>query len=364
MQFPRALAVALLVATAGLPLAAGRPDIPPDPREFLRVTGEFTGAELDTIERGGAVARVLDTERREVAVVGAIRIHAPVDRILAHYRDVSQMAESAAVLQVGTFSSPPRLDDLQPLVMEAYDLETIRECTPGDCGVRLSAAQMSRFDREVQWNAPDWQIRAGSSWRRMLVEYAGGYLTRGDSALAEYRNKAEPLQVAQELDILFGQSAFFKSAAPEFLRFAEEFPRGRPPHTDDLLYWTKDDFGIRPVISMTHLMLHKAAPDPPHGRPLAMIAAKQIYATHYFDAGLGLTAVYAHPSGGVLIVSQNRVRTRSLAPLMRAFVRSTVRSRSRAGMEKVLRSMKAKLEQDAMKTGGSAPVTREVRRWR
>jgi hypothetical protein len=82
-----------------------------------------------------------------------------------------------------------------------------------------------------------------------------------------------------------------------------------------------------------------------------VIAAKQIYATHYFDAGLGLTAVYGMPAGGVLVVSQHRVRTRSLVPLMRAFVRSTVRSRSRAGMEKVLRSMKARLEQQSTQAG-------------
>jgi hypothetical protein len=359
MPLRRTVLVVILAAMSGLPTEARRPGTQAGPREFLRTAGEFTPAELQTIERGGAVARVLDTERREVAVVGAVRIDAPVDRVLAHYRNVSLLAESAAVLQVGTFSTPPRVEDLQPLAMETYDLETIRECTPGDCGVRLSADHMARFAREVPWNAPDWQSRAGASWRRMLVEYAAAYLTGGDATLAEYRNKAEPLRVSQELDILFGQSAFFKSAAPEFLRFAEDFPRARPANTDDLLYWSKDDFGIRPVISITHLMLHRSPPGRERERPLAMIAAKQIYATHYFDAGLGLTAVYGHPAGGVLVVSQNRVRTRSLAPLMRAFVRSTVRSRSRSGMEKVLRSTKARLEQSTMKTGtgGSSEVT-------
>ena len=76
-----------------------------------------------------------------------------------------------------------------------------------------------------------------------------------------------------------------------------------------------------------------------------MVATKQIYATHYFDAGLGLSVVYAHPSGGVYLVAMNRARTRSLTSVMRAFVRSTVRSRSREAMEKVLRFTKVALEQ-------------------
>jgi hypothetical protein len=350
MRFTRAVLV-VLTLIAGVPTLVGRAGTPPDPREFLRTAGEFSQEDLDAIDRGGAVARVLDTERREVAVVGAVRIHATVDRVLDHYRDVSRLAESAAVLQVGTFSTPPRVEDLAPLVMEEYDLETIRECTPGDCGVRLSADHMARFKREVSWNAPDWQARAGTSWRRMLTEYAAGYLATGDAALAEYRNKEEPLHVAQELDVLFQQSGFFKSTAPAFLQYVEDFPRGRPAHTGDLLYWTKDDFGIRPVFSIVHLVLHRTPPGASAHRLLAVIAAKQIYATHYFDAGLGLTAVYGMPAGGVLVVSQHRVRTRSLVPLMRAFVRSTVRSRSRAGMEKVLRSMKARLEQQSTQAG-------------
>jgi hypothetical protein len=342
----RSVLVAVLAVLSAAPGLSGRPAAPSDPREFLRTSGDFSADDFGMIDRGQPVARVLDTDRREVAVVGAVRISAPVDRVLADYRDVSLLGRSSVVEQVGTFSSRPRLEDLQPLAMEDYDLETIRECVPGDCGVRLSATDMERFRREVRWESPDWRESAGRTWRKILVDFSSAYLAQGAAALSEYRNKEEPLRVAQELEILFQQSAFFEAAAPAFMQHVRTFPKGGLQGTDTILYWTKDNFGIRPVFSITHLLLHRAPPDPAPFSPLAMIAAKQVYATHYFDAGLGLTAVYAHPSGGLLVVAQHRARTRSLTSLLRSFVRSTVRSRSRDAMEKILRSMKKRLEQD------------------
>jgi hypothetical protein len=96
---------------------------------------------------------------------------------------------------------------------------------------------------------------------------------------------------------------------------------------------------------MTHLLLYAAPPGLPAASPVAMVATKQIYATHYFDAGLGLTAAYAHPSGGLYLVSVSRARTRSLTGMMRAFVRSTVQKRSRDAMEKILRATRTAVEQ-------------------
>ena len=343
------VAVAVTIAMAA-PAAA-----PADPFEFLRSTGGFSAADLQSLDRGEPVARVLATDRREVAIAGAIRIHATVDRVLAHYRDVSLLGRSTVVEQVGTFGTRPAPADLRALTLEDYDLEKIRECTPGDCGVRLSAADMARFQREVDWNAADWRGSAGATWRRILAEYAAAYRSNGRDALSEYRNKDEPLRVAQELDVLFNQSAFFASAAPEFVSHVRDFPRGRPDGTDDVLYWTRDNFGIRPVVSITHLLIYSAPRTRQPASPIAMIATKQIYATHYFDAGLGLTAVYAHPSGGLYLVSVNRARTRSLTGLMRSFVRSTVLSRSREAMEKVLRSTKTAVERDRQPSG--APGT-------
>ena len=77
-----------------------------EPRPFLRTVARFSPSDFAALDRGEPVARVLDTDRREVAIIGAIRIKAPRERLLDRYRDVPSLRRSGIVLEVGTFGSP------------------------------------------------------------------------------------------------------------------------------------------------------------------------------------------------------------------------------------------------------------------
>jgi hypothetical protein len=318
-----------------------------EPHEFLRTVAGFSASELAALEGGAPVAKALDTDRREVAIVGAVRVKAPRERLFDQYRNVAGLRRSQVFMEVGTFSSTPRVEDLRGLTFEDYDLDTIRECKPGDCGVRLPAESMARFQHDVNWHAADWRQQAGSLWRRQLVDYAAGYLAGGNTALAEYQNKEVPLSVAQEFRVLFDESRYFRPAAPEFFRYLEEFPTVPLEGVENILYWDKEAFGLRPVVSLTHLTLYA----PPAGRspsvPSAFVATKQIYATHYFDAALGLSLVFDDNASGFYMLCINRARTRSLTSFLRGVVRYTVRKRSRDAMEKILGTTKLTLEQQS-----------------
>jgi len=339
------------VSSLGSAIAAaailGSPDLPSgmgEPYRFLRTVGGFSAGDFAGLERGEAVARILDTDKREVAVVGAVRIVAPRERLLDRYRDVSSLRNSDIVLQVGTFSAVPSAEDLRGLTFEDYDLQTLRDCEPGDCGVRLSAEEMQRFKQGVNWRAEDWRRQAGTVWRSVLAQYAVDYLANGSGALAVYRNKQVPLSVAEEFGALFEESKYFSGLAPDFFRYLQEYPRAHLDGSQDILYWSKDSFGLRPVISLTHLTLYAPVAESALARPPAFVATKQIYATHYFDAALGLTIALDDGRSGFYMVCVNRARTRSLMSFTRGLVRAIVQRRSRDGMESILRSTKAGLE--------------------
>ncbi|MBW8712515.1 MAG: hypothetical protein JF632_00350 [Acidobacteria bacterium] len=248
------------------------------------------------------------------------------------------MKTSDVIMETGRFSALPVADDLRGLHFEDYDLDTIRACKPGDCGVRLSTHDMERFAREVNWNAPNWRTEAGDLWRQVLAANAASYLTTG--ALGDYRNKATPLDVADEFRILFDSFAYFERLSPDFMRYLRRFPSVRLDGTENILYWSKDDIN-RPVTRVTHLTLY---PAPPGAARPGLIATKQIYAAHYFDAGLGVICAFDDGEGGFYMVSMNRVRTRSLMSFTRTLVRSIVQRRSRDAMEGILRSTKTALE--------------------
>lgn len=332
------IAVILSLLLAGLTSGLAPEPAANQAHALLRATAAFTNSELARLDRGEPIAKVLDTDRREVAVVGAVRIAGPRAKLFERYRSDSSVKTSDVVIEAGRFGVPPVPDDLRDLHFEDYDLDTIRTCRPGDCGVRLSTRDLERFAQDVDWSAPNWKQQAGDLWRKLLAANASAYLANG--TLGDYRNKPTPLDVADEFTVLFRSFADFEKLSPEFVAHVKQFPSARLVGTEDWLYWSKDDIN-RPVTRVTHLSLYPA----PAGihRP-GFIAAKQIYAAHYFDAGLGLTCAFDDGAAGFYMVSMNRVRTRSLTSITRTLVRSIVQRRSRDSMEGILRSMKDAIE--------------------
>lgn len=306
--------------------------------QVWRTLGGFTPGQIAAVERGEIIAKVLRTDRREIAIMGAVRIRGRREPLIERYRDISNLRKSELVVQVGTFGLPPRAGDLEPLAFEQYDLDAPKNCRPGDCAIRASAEAMQLMRAAVNWGAPDARQQSAAAWREMLGALARGYAADGDATLPVLANKAEALSVRAELDVLYGQFGFLGEMGPEFLRHLREFPRARLDGAEDILYWSKNDLGIKPVVGITHQAIY-APPEKP-----AFVALKRIYAVHYVDAGLGVTMITDDGADGFYMTIVDRVRTRSLTGFTRAIVRSIVQNKSREGIEKVLRSSKRAVE--------------------
>ena len=342
------LAVGVLVF-AGLAAASTnggtQAPAPPPVRDLLRTIAQVTDVEWATVNRGEPMAKVLATDTREIAVTGAVRIAASSEHLIARYREVENLKRSAIVLDLGRFTKPPRPSDLATVPMEEYNLD-LRECRPGDCRVRLSAADIARFQRDVDWRAADWRERSRAVWVDVLAGYAAAYTREGRRALPTFANKAEPLSVPAELSLVVDRFGFVGDIAPPFLAYLREFGPDGPDGVDEVLYWSKEDFGVRPVLRLSHQTIYRT----PRSQTI-LVATNQIYADHYLDAGLTVTmaidASESHGAPAFYMVSVSRARTRSLSGFMRSFVRSTVQGRSRDALQKILGSTKTSLEQQA-----------------
>lgn len=326
------------LAAAFVAAPAGQARPAPDTRTLLRDVAGFTDADWAQVERGTAVAKILDSEAREIAVAGAVRIAAPRERLVARLRDVDNLKRSAVVLEVGRFGRPPAATDLASASLEPYDLD-LRDCRPGDCRVRLAAADIARFHRDVNWRAADWRARSAAVWRDVLAGYAAAYTKGGRSALPVYANKGEPLSVAAESADLARGFGFVARYSPELHTYLQQLGPVLPPGTEETLYWTKEDFGVRPVFRISHQVVSP-------GGTAVLVATNQVYADHYLDAALGVTlAIDAAPDGKALyMVAVNRAHTRSLTGILRRMVRGTVQGRSRDAMRKILTATRTALE--------------------
>lgn len=343
---------------AGSALTRGRLPQPPDARTLLRETAALTDADWAAVERGIAVAKILDTDAREIAVAGVVRIAAAPELLVNRICEIENLKRSAVVLDAGRFSRPPRPEDLASIPFDDYNLD-LRECRAGDCRVRLPAVDIARFHRDVNWRAFDWAERSAATWRDVLAGYASSYLTQGRKALPVFANKPEALSVASELAVLAGKFGFVGRYSPEFHAYLQEFGPGRPAGTEDTLYWTREDFGVRPVFRVSHQVIC-----PSSSAPMILVATNQVYADHYLDAALGVTLAIEAPEGrrgrSFYMIVINRARTRSLSGLLRRMVRGAVQGRSRDAMWKILSATKSALE--AASTPDSVEVTTPFRK--
>jgi len=325
-----------VILTASIAIAAGAPAAMP-PRDLLRTIAGFTDIDWAAVERGEAVSKLLDTDVREVAVVGAVRITGSRDQLLARFRDLDTL-KGSTILDVGRFSAVPTAADLQRVVFDERSLD-LRACKPGDCPVRLSAADIARFHREVNWTGPDWKTQSAAVWRSVLAGYAGAYLASGRPALPDYVNKRDPLSVASEVSLLTGEYGFLAGYSPELHAYLKDFGARMPPGAEQVLYWTREDFGIRPIVRISHQVMMKASA--PY--PSTFIATNQVYADHYLDAALTVT-LGLEAGRDFYMISVSRARTRSLSGLMRRFARATVQGRSREAMRKALAVTRSAIE--------------------
>jgi hypothetical protein len=316
-------------------------------RDVLARAG-FTAREIAEVERGGPVARVLDTDRRQVAVIGAVKIQAPRELLAARVRTIDYLKGGGNILHVGQFGRTPSPADLDRLPFEEYDLD-VRTCRAGDCRVRLPAADIARFQREVNWRSSSWQAASAAVWRDVLSGYASAFVTRGPTALPVYANKEEPLAVADERALLL-QDAAILACAPDVHAYLRDPARVRPAGLESFTYWSVEDFGIRPVIRVIHQGIHRPAAA---GAPL-VVTTDQIYAAHYLDAAVGLAFAVDVPGEegrAFYLVLTTRARTRSLTSFLRTLVRSRVQDRSRDAIQKLLSATRRALEDQVSKPG-------------
>jgi hypothetical protein len=128
---------------------------------------------------------------------------------------------------------------------------------------------------------------------------------------------------------------------PEFREYLAQYPSQPLPGVGEFFYWSTESFGLKPVASITHVYVYVQP-----GR--AAIASKQIYASHYFDASLGLTAALDDPGDasnpGMYLVYMNRSRIDLLSGFFGGLRRVILRGRLRDGMRKNLADVVRKLE--------------------
>lgn len=240
-----------------------------DPFAFFEPTLQLQPADRAAMAQGTPFARTLPAPSGQVTIVAAVPVRIDGDRLIAWMRDIEALKRNPLLKQVGRFSAVPDVQDVQGLTLDPDDIETLASCQPSACGVKLRSDEVGR-------------LRAASAGRR------GTAAT--DAVQAAFREVivARARQYLDEGRDGASAPAFLAANWPALEADLAAFPRRTAAGAESFLYWAKDAYGGKPIISITHVtMIRGTQPNEPE----VLVSGRQVYASHYSDGSWSFTAL-------------------------------------------------------------------------
>jgi hypothetical protein len=275
---------------------------------FLEQSIGFDAQQLGAVERGEPVVKVLEThDRRDVALFGIITVPLAREQYVRALRDFPASLRTPNRTQLDIFSDPAIERDVAAVTVSSRDVSEMKDCKPGDCVVKLPATDMQRIHDQMNWSAPDIQAQLSAYARHRLVEYVTDYRSRGDSAMAVYDDRGNvTVHSSEAFAAQLAESPYIYQTVPSLRSYFANYPRGPlPSGAAEIVYWSEDVLPrLRPILSVTHLVVYT----PPELPDMTVVAAKQIYANHYFEAAVDLTAAVDRGAASVYLVVLRRYR--------------------------------------------------------
>jgi hypothetical protein len=339
--FCTALALAILTGTLRIETSqAGPGKLPARLESYVSTVVRPSADERRRLMDGGPITKLLDGDPgREVVVFGSIWINAPVHRYVEAVKDIENFERGAGFKVTRRISSPPRLEDFADLHLSKEDFDDLRTCRAGDCEVKIGDQALERFRKEIDWTAPTARADVDALMQRIAFEYVTGYLEGGNERLAVYRDKSRPTFVAAEFQSMVDQMPELTTYMPTVRRYLLEYPRFEFPGSTSFLYWQETQFGLKPTIRISHLMVRETEEE-------TVVASKMLYANHYFWTALELRALVPDPSRGpgFWFATLSRSRSDGLSGFVGRMVRSRVRSEVEKSSLSALTTTKRRLE--------------------
>ena len=252
---------------------------------FLTGTIGLDAGQLSALRRGEVVAKVLRTGNdRDVAVFAAVHVAAPRDVFLHQQEDLSRALLTPTRRVAHVFSTPARASDVEAIEVTRNDIDELRTCKPNECNFKLPATTMDSLRASIDWSAPDASARVTTFVRSRMLQYVTDYRERGDEALIAYDDNGH-VRASDALTAMLNDSSYTPSGLTELRAHLASYPHDALVGAREVIFWSLDELPhVRPILRITHQTLYSPAELP----GTTILAAKQIFADHYFEAGFEL----------------------------------------------------------------------------
>jgi hypothetical protein len=318
-------------------------DTSDEPYRFFREFAGLHEEQIAAIRSGKAVAKVIESPTPdEVYVFGSVYVEATPESYLKLASDIDALRKLPSYLAIQSFSDPPQLSDLEGFTLEEQDITELKNCKTGHCEVQLPTEAIEEFQQSINWSAPDVADHVNRMARRLALQALLEYMQGGNTALGAYRDKKHPAAVAETFASLVGRFEALPVYLPELNEYLLKYPKAKSDNVQAGFYWEKVNFGLKPTFRIVQKIVYRGAIGK---EPAYAVAEKQIYASHYFETALDLTVCFKDAQRpGFYIITVKGSTQAGLTGLKGSIVRKVAVDKTRTSLERVLVTMKHKLE--------------------
>jgi hypothetical protein len=338
---PCSTAAALLVSVSALvPVWSQSPAA--DPLAVLEPWIVLTRGERARLDADLPVARVLPGQDGQIAVFVATRLTAPPEALATWTRAITAFKRGPFVLALDRFSDPPVIGDLDALMLDDRDVDQLRRCRPGDCGVKLSAAEITAVARAAQTGGTGWRDAVQRAFRQAVLDRVQTYRAGGLAALPAPADRAASRRIEDVLATVVERSPYL-ARLPDVAGWLRRYPH-EGGEVESFFYWSKEYFGGgKPVIGVTHVAIVR--PILTAGGQATVVAGKQILATHYSQTSLGLTLALPGAAGAPsYLIYVNRSALDVLAGMVGTLARPLMERRLSRQAPLIVSGLRTRLE--------------------
>jgi hypothetical protein len=153
------------------------------------------------------------------------------------------------------------------------------------------------------------------------------------------------------------RSVYLTKHLPRLVEYLEQYPQGPALEVDSFLYWSAEQLKGRPIISATHVNILKSDSEE---LPEVLVASKQIFATHYLNGSLNITAMlWDRNQSRHYLVYVNRSRIDILDRWFGRMARTVIARRLENEAPEMLRGVRRRLESGEPPSSNEATPSRE-----
>ena len=314
---------------------------------YLQQDVKLSKDQMAALDKGQAVAENLASRiPDEVILFGVVYINANPESYVKVAYDFDRLRKLPNYLALEKFSTPPQLSDLKGFALDSQDIKDLKDCRPEHCNLQIPASTIAEVHQTINWSASDFEQQVNQLAQKKALEHLMAYQQKGNQALGVFNDKHGPTQAPEQFKYMLSYAKVLPKDLPDYYGYLLDYPNGKPANVENMFYWEKVKFGLKPTLRMVQVVTMKANnPD----QPAYTIAEKQIYSSHYFETALDLTYCIRSDDpkqpGFYLIMIMGSEQA-GLTGFKGSIVRSHAVGRGASNLQKSLTTIKNALEKN------------------